>query len=156
MKYWLLKSEPSAFSLQDLKNSPKGTASWDGIRNYQARNHIRDDMKAGDRVLYYHSSTKNPSIVGAATVTRESYPDHTAWDKKSPYYDKRSTPGNTVWCMVDVRFDEEFPNPLSLPDLRDIPALKNMTLLRKGMRLSVQPVSASEFEAVLKAARKKA
>ena len=148
MRHWLMKSEPSEFSIDDLKRAPDGTAPWDGVRNYQARNHMRE-MKAGDRVLFYHSSTDPLAVVGTARVVREAYPDESAWNPKSPYYDKRSTPENPVWLRVDVRFEARFPVPVTLADLRTVPALKHMLLLRKGMRLSVQPVTAEEFEAVL-------
>ena len=104
-----MKSEPSAFSLEDLKNSPGGADCWDGIRNYQSRNYMRDDMRVGDRVLFYHSSTKATAIVGEAVVVREAYPDHTAWDPKDSHFDPRSTPDNPVWMMVDIRFEREYP-----------------------------------------------
>ncbi|MEE8395319.1 MAG: EVE domain-containing protein [bacterium] len=148
MKHWLLKSEPSAFSLQDLKESPEGTTSWDGIRNYQARNLMRDEMKAGDRVLFYHSSTDPTAIVGTATVVREAYPDHTAWEPASRYFDPKSSPQNPRWCMVDIRFDRELSQPLTLRELKEVPELKAMVLLRKGMRLSIQPVSEAEYETI--------
>lgn len=148
MRHWLLKSEPSAFSLQDLKESPEGTTSWDGIRNYQARNLMRDEMQAGDRVLFYHSSTDPTAIVGTATVVREAYPDHTAWDPASQYFDPKSSPQNPRWCMVDIRFDRELSKPLTLPELKEVPELKGMVLLRKGMRLSIQPVSEAEYETI--------
>ena len=149
MQYWLMKTEPSEFSLEDLKRAPKQTAPWDGVRNYQARNHMRDGMKLGDRILFYHSSTDPTAIVGTATVAREAYPDDSAWDRKSEYFDKRSTPERPVWVRVDVKFESEFAVPLTLAELRTIPELKDMVLLRKGMRLSVQPVTSSEFNAIL-------
>lgn len=148
MRHWLLKSEPSAFSLQDLKESPEGTTSWDGIRNYQARNLMRDEMQAGDRVLFYHSSTDSTAIVGTATVVREAYPDHTAWDPASQYFDPKSSPQNPRWCMVDIRFDRELSKPLTLRELKEVPELKGMVLLRKGMRLSIQPVGEAEYETI--------
>jgi len=149
MRYWLMKTEPSEFSLEDLKRAPKQTAPWDGVRNYQARNHMRDGMKLGDRILFYHSSTDPTAIVGTATVAREAYPDDSAWDRKSEYFDKRSTPERPVWVRVDVKFESEFAVPLTLAELRTIPELKDMVLLRKGMRLSVQPVTSPEFNAIL-------
>jgi predicted RNA-binding protein with PUA-like domain len=151
-KYWLLKTEPESFSIQDLAKAPKKTACWDGVRNYQARNFMRDEMKLGDRVLVYHSSTESPAIVGTATIVRESYPDPTAWDKNDHHYDPASTPDNPRWCMVDIRLAQIFKEPLPLSQLRGIVALKEMELLRKGSRLSVQPVRKAEFEAVLKLA----
>jgi predicted RNA-binding protein with PUA-like domain len=151
-KFWLVKSEPDSFSIQDLAAAKDQTTSWDGVRNYQARNFLRDEMKLGDRVLFYHSSTEPPAIVGTAKVARESYPDHTAWDKKDHHYDPASTEDNPRWFMVDLRLDQIFPQPLTLESLRDVAALKEMELLRKGSRLSVQPVRKAEFEAVLKLA----
>ena len=149
-KYWLLKTEPTSFSIQDLAKAPQQTTSWDGVRNYQARNFLRDEMKLGDRVLIYHSSTDEPAIVGTAIIARESYPDHTAWDKKNHHYDPASTPDNPRWFMVDIRLDQIFKTPLPRTQLRTLPALKEMELLRKGSRLSVQPVRKSEFDAILK------
>ena len=148
MKYWLMKSEPGTFSLQDLKEAKNGTECWDGVRNYQARNFMRDEMKIGDRVLFYHSVT-NPSIVGTAKVVREAYPDHTAWDPESPYYDPKSSPENPRWMMVDIQFVQEFPHPLSLKEIHRIPGLENMMLLRKGIRLSIQPVTEEEYRIIL-------
>ena len=151
-KYWLLKTEPESFSIEDLARAPKKTTCWDGVRNYQARNFMRDEMKLGDRVLVYHSSTDAPAIVGTATIVRESYPDPTAWDKNDHHYDPASTPDNPRWCMVDIRLEQIFKEPLPLSQLRSVAALKEMELLRKGSRLSVQPVRKAEFEAVLKLA----
>jgi len=151
-KYWLMKTEPESFSLQDLAKQPKQTTCWSGVRNYQARNFMRDEMKTGDRVLFYHSSTDEPAIVGIAVVARESYADHTAWDKKDDHFDAASTEENPRWFMVDLRLDQVFKKPLPLSQLRSVPALKEMELLRKGSRLSVQPVRKGEFEAILKLA----
>ena len=148
--YWLVKTEPDAFSIQDLAKSPGRTTYWDGVRNYQARNILRDQMKLGDRVLIYHSSTDPTAIVGIAKVIKEGYPDHTAWDKKSPHYDPDSTKDNPRWYMVDLQLERIFDRPLTLDELRKSPAIKQMELLRRGSRLSVQPVRKSEFEAVLK------
>ena len=140
MKHWLLKSEPNDFSLQDLKDAPGQTECWDGVRNYQARNLMRDEMKLGDRALFYHSNL-NPSVVGTVTVVRESYPDHTSWDPDGKHFDPKSTPDNPRWFMVDVKFESEFPRPLPLAELRTLSGLEEMLLLRKGQRLSVQPVA---------------
>jgi predicted RNA-binding protein with PUA-like domain len=148
MRYWLMKTEPGTFSLDDLRRGPGGVAPWDGVRNYQSRNTMRDGMKLGDRVLIYHSGQKELAIVGVASVAREAYPDHTAWDPAGDHFDPRSTPEHPVWLMVDVRFESAFPRPLSLPELRAVPELKNMVLLRRGMRLSVQPVTEAEFQAI--------
>ena len=150
-KYWLMKTEPGDFSIDDLANSPDQTAHWDGVRNYQARNFMRDQMQMGDEVLFYHSVT-DPSVVGVARVVKTGYPDHTAWDKKSEYYDAKSAPDKPRWFMVDIKFDKKFPRPLSLAELRVIPALKNMVLLKKGVRLSVQPVVPEEFRTIVKIA----
>jgi len=154
-KFWLVKTEPESFSIQDLAKAPRQTTSWSGVRNYQARNFMRDEMKLGDRVLVYHSSADPPAVVGTATVARESYPDDTAWDKKDDHYDAASTPDNPRWCMVDLRLEQIFKEPLPLDKLRGVTALKEMELLRRGSRLSVQPVRKSEFEAILKLAKAK-
>ena len=148
MKHWLFKSEPSDFSLQDLKDAPDQTECWDGVRNYQARNLMRDEMKLGDRVLFYHSNL-NPSVVGTVTVVRESYPDHTSWDPDCKHFDPKSTPDNPRWFMVDVKFESEFPRPIPLAELRTLSGLEEMLLLRKGQRLSVQPVAPEEFQVIL-------
>ena len=148
MKHWLLKSEPNDFSLQDLKDAPGQTECWDGVRNYQARNLMRDEMKLGDRALFYHSNL-NPSVVGTVTVVRESYPDHTSWDSDGKHFDPKSTPDNPRWFMVDVKFESEFPRPLPLAELRTLSGLEEMLLLRKGQRLSVQPVTPQEFQVIL-------
>ncbi len=151
---WLLKSEPDCFSIHDLAAGPKRTTCWDGVRNYQARNFLRDSIKLGDRVLFYHSSCDPAGVAGVAVVARESYPDFTAWDKKSDHYDAKASEANPIWQMVDIKLEEAFSELVTIGALRDIPALKNMELLRKGSRLSVQPVTAAEFEAVLKLADK--
>jgi len=149
---WLLKSEPDCFSIGDLARSPKRTTCWDGVRNYQARNFLRDSMKRGDRVLFYHSSCEPAGVAGTAIVVKEGYPDHTAWDKKSDHYDAKASESNPIWQMVDIQLEEAFSNVVPITALRDVPALKNMELLRKGSRLSVQPVTEAEFAAVLKVA----
>jgi predicted RNA-binding protein with PUA-like domain len=148
INYWLMKSEPNEFSIMDLKNSPGKTAHWDGVRNYQARNFMRDKMRVGDRVLFYHSVVK-PSVVGTARVVKTGYPDFTAWDPKSKYFDPRSTLENPIWYMVDIRLEMEFVEPISLSKLRTVPGLEKMMLLRKGMRLSIQPVTANEFDIIV-------
>ncbi|MBT90406.1 MAG: EVE domain-containing protein [Deltaproteobacteria bacterium] len=149
MKYWLMKSEPDVFSLDDLKNCPHQTEPWDGIRNYQARNLMRDEMKMGDQAFFYHSRQAEPAIVGTVRVVREAYPDHTSWDPSSKYFDEKSSPENPRWLMVDVQFENEFSRPVTLKEMRSIPELKEMFLLRKGMRLSVQPVTEAEFQLIL-------
>ena len=154
MKYWLMKSEPSAYSIDDLKEA--GTDHWDGIRNYQARNHMRDAMSVGDRVLFYHSSTEVPGVVGTATVAREAYPDHTAFDPESKYFDPKSDPEAPRWVMVDLRFESRFAETVSLTEMREMPALTEMLVLKKGQRLSIQPATRVEFEAVVARAEQKA
>jgi predicted RNA-binding protein with PUA-like domain len=151
-KYWLLKTEPESFSIQDLARAPEQTTSWSGVRNYQARNYLRDQMKVGERVLLYHSSTDPSAVVGTARIVREAYPDATAWDKKDHHYDPASTPDKPRWYVVDIRLEKIFKEPLPLAKLRSIAALQDMELLRKGSRLSVQPVRKGEFEAILKLA----
>ena len=151
-KYWLLKTEPDAYSITDLANEPDQTTYWDGVRNYQARNFLRDEMKLGDGVLLYHSSADPTAIVGTAAVVREAYPDHTAFDPRDKHYDPKSTLESPRWFMVDIHLDREFEVPLTLTDLRDVKALKDMELLRKGSRLSVQPVRKREFDVILRLA----
>jgi predicted RNA-binding protein with PUA-like domain len=152
-KYWLFKTEPESFSIQDLAKAKHRTTRWDGVRNYQARNFLRDDMQVGDRVLFYHSSADPTAIVGAATIVRAGYQDPTAQDKNDSHYDPQSTPENPRWFAVDIKLEQIFDQPLTLESLRKVAALKGMELLRKGSRLSVQPVRKSEFEAVLKLAK---
>jgi len=149
MRYWLMKTEPGCFSLDDLERSPGGVAAWDGVRNFQARNLLRDQIKVGDGVLFYHSSCAEPAIVGLAAVVRGGYPDHTAQDPRSDHFDPRATPANPRWYMVDVRFLARLPRPLTRSALRGCPALAGMMVLQRGSRLSVQPVSTEEWRAVL-------
>lgn len=151
-RYWLLKSEPDVFSIDDLKKAKQQTTHWDGVRNYQARNTLRDDMKIGDRVLFYHSNANPPGIAGIAEVVRAGYPDFTAWDETDDHFDPKSNPEKPTWIMVDIKFVEKFAKELSLTELREMPALADMVLLRKGSRLSVQPVTAAEFQTILDAA----
>lgn len=152
MRYWLMKSEPTCFSLDDLESSPRQTAAWDGVRNFQARNLLRDEIKVGDGVLFYHSGGTAPAIVGLAEVVRGGYPDHTAQDARSDHYDPKATPANPIWYMVDVRFRMRLPRPLTRSDLAAHPVLAGMAVMRRGSRLSVQPVTADEWRAVLAAA----
>jgi predicted RNA-binding protein with PUA-like domain len=151
-KFWLVKTEPESYSIQDLAKAKDQTTFWSGVRNYQARNMLRDEMQPGDRVLYYHSGGDEPAVVGTATVVRGGYPDHTAWDKKDSHFDPKSTLEKPLWFMVDLKLDQIFARPLTLASLRDVPALAKMELLRKGSRLSVQPVRPAEFAAILKLA----
>lgn len=144
--YWLMKSEPLCFSIDELKRRPKQTAPWDGVRNYQARNFMRNGMRVGDLAFFYHSNCNPPGIVGIAEISSEAYPDYTAFDPNSAHPDANSTPDNPRWFMVDVRFKEKFPRIISLGDLRQYPELEKMPLLRKGIRLSITPVTAGEWE----------
>ena len=151
MKYWLMKSEPGEFSIDDLQNAPGSETFWDGVRNYQARNFMRDDMKVGDGVLYYHSNCPETGVVGLATVCREAYPDHTAFDPEDKHFDPKSDPDNPRWCMVDIRFERKFQRVILLRELRryaDGP-LRDMLLLRRGNRLSITPVTAGEWNFIL-------
>jgi len=148
-RYWLMKSEPSCFSFEDLKASPGSTAHWDGVRNYQARNMMRDDMQIDDGVLFYHSSVKIPAIVGVAAVASAPYPDHTAWDPESEHYDPKAGPDNPIWFMVDVQYLVDLDPPVTRDDLRAHPDLEGMGVLKKGNRLSVMPVTEAEWRAVM-------
>jgi len=154
MKYWLFKTEPDVFSIHDLAKSPAKTACWEGVRNYQARNMLRDETKVGDRVLIYHSGGTSPCIAGVASIAKAGYPDSHSWDRKSKYYDSASSPENPRWYMVDVRLDQIFPCPLTLAGLREVKGLAEMGLLRKGNRLSIQPVTKGEFAIIVKLAVK--
>jgi predicted RNA-binding protein with PUA-like domain len=148
-RYWLMKSEPTCFSLDDLERSPAGTSPWDGVRNYQARNLLRDEIRVGDGVLFYHSSCPVPSIVGLAEVVRDGYPDHTALDPQGEHFDPKASPANPIWYMVDVRFRTRLPRSLTRDALRVHPVLGEMMVLRRGSRLSVQPVTAEQWRAAL-------
>lgn len=147
-QYWLFKSEPDCYSIDDLARDKKRTTFWDGVRNYQARNFLRDSIRPGDGVLYYHSSTEPMAIVGTAEVVREGYPDHTAFDPKADHYDPKSDPDDPTWFMVDIRLMQIFPRPLTRAELQACPDLKQMMLLRRGMRLSIQTVTPAEWKAV--------
>lgn len=149
MAYWLVKTEPEVYSIDDLKRDK--VTYWDGVRNYQARNFLKD-MKLGEHVLIYHSNASPPAIVGLAKVSAVATADPSQFDKKSPYYDPKATEEAPRWFCPDLRFVKKFKSALPLPDLREMPALKDMLLLRKGSRLSVMPVSEQEFETIVKAA----
>jgi predicted RNA-binding protein with PUA-like domain len=151
-RYWLLKSEPDCFSLADLAGSPNGISHWDGVRNYQARNLLRDELAVGDGVLFYHSSIAEPAIVGIARVVRRGYPDHTALDPRSDHFDPRASDANPIWCMVDVQYLATLPEPLTREHLRRHPVLAEMEVLKKGNRLSVQPVTKEQWNAILQLA----
>lgn len=155
MACWLMKSEPDVFGIDDLERRPGQTEPWDGVRNYQARNMIRDDMKVGDQVLFYHSGTDVPGVVGIAEVVREAYPDPTAFDPQSRYHDPRSDPGNPRWFAVDVRFVRRLDRIITLAELRDHEAeLGDFPLLRRGNRLSVMPVTPAQWCRVLELERR--
>ena len=145
-----MKSEPDTFSIDDLKNRPNSAESWDGVRNYQARNFMRDEMKNGDLVLFYHSSCKVPGIAGIAKVSKESHPDTTSFNKTSKYFDPKSTEQSPRWFMVEITFVEKFKNILELKELKECPELEGMTLLQKGSRLSIQPVQRKHFDFITK------
>lgn len=147
-RHWLVKSEPDSFSFDDLMAAPGRTTCWDGVRNYQARNFMRDDMKLGDLVLFYHSGAEPPAVAGVAEVVREGYADHTALDRRDPHYDPKSRADAPTWVMVDVRAAEPFRRLVTLAELRAAPGLAGMALLQKGSRLSVQPVTPAEFAIV--------
>ena len=150
MKLWLMKSEPDVYSIEDLERD--GKEAWEGVRNYQARNFMRD-MAEGDLVIFYHSNAKPPGAAGLCRICREAYPDHTQFDKKSKYYDTKSKKEDPRWSMVDVEFIEKFDEPVSLQALKDDEALEGMLVTQKGSRLSVQPVEKAHFKRVLKMAR---
>jgi len=150
LNYWLMKSEPTTFSIDDLAASPDQTTSWEGVRNYQARNMLRDEIKSGDRVLYYHSACTEPGCVGTATVVRDGYPDHHALDPRHHYFDPKSKPDKPTWYMVDIKLDHKFTQPVTLAALRQNAGLQSMQVLRKGNRLSVQRVTKKEFDQVVK------
>jgi predicted RNA-binding protein with PUA-like domain len=152
-QYWLVKTEPSTFSFDDLVASPKKTSRWDGVRNYAARNHLRS-MKKGDLVLVYHSSVVPSAIVGVAEVVREAYPDPTALDPKDPHFDPKSKPDDPTWVMVDLRAIEALERPVTLDEVKKTKGLEQMALVRLG-RLSVQPVTLREYEIVRKLAQSK-
>lgn len=147
MKHWLMKSEPDVYGIDDLARD--GTTTWEGVRNYQARNFLRDDMRVGDLVLFYHSNASPPGVAGVARVSREAYPDPTAHDPASPYFDATAPRDAPRWLMVDVAFVERFPHMVPLDSLKADPALDGMLVLRKGQRLSVQPVAPEHFAHVV-------
>lgn len=152
MNFWLLKSEPEAFSFDDLRKSPKSTSGWSGVRNYQARNTMRDLMKKGDRCFFYHSSADPTGIVGIGEVVKEGYPDPTAFDAKDDHFDPKSKKDAPTWIQVDVKAVRAFPSIVTLAELKATNGLDKMVLLQRGSRLSVQPVSASEWKVVCRLA----
>ena len=148
-RYWLFKSEPSAFGIDHLTKSPRKTAPWDGVRNYQARNYLRDQVSVGDHVLFYHSREEPLGIFGTMEVAKAGYPDHTAFDPNSKYYDPGSNPDQPRWYMVDVTLIRKFDEPITRDCLQQDPVTAGMLVLKRGMRLSIQPVTEEEWRAVL-------
>lgn len=148
MNYWLFKTEPGCFSFHDLKNRPTMTEPWDGVRNYQARNYLRDTIKVGDLLLFYHSNIPQPAIVGIATVMREGYPDTTAMDPEAEHFDPKSSRDNPIWYMVDVAYLKPMATPVTLEQIKCNPLLADMPLVRKS-RLSIQPVTPEQWEIIL-------
>ena len=154
-RHWLFKSEPESFSIDDLARAPGQKTFWNGVRNYQARNLLRDEVRVGDGVLFYHSNADPPAVVGLAEVVRAGYPDETQFDPKSPYHDAGASPDDPRWFMVDIKFKEKLARAVPLDELRTVPALGDMVLLKRS-RLSVQPVTAAEWKAIVALGRKRA
>jgi predicted RNA-binding protein with PUA-like domain len=155
MAYWLMKTEPDVCSFEDIWRAPKRTTGWDGVRNYQARNFMRDQMAVGDEVFVYHSGAEPPGIAGIAKVSSAAYPDPTQFDRKDDHYDPKSSPDAPIWVQVDVTAVRALPRFLALDELRGNPSLAGMRLLQRGNRLSITPVTAMEWKAVLAMAEKK-
>lgn len=151
MNYWLMKSEPETYSIDDLKKQVIGP--WEGVRNYQARNHMRDDMRVGDKVLFYHSSCDPAGVAGLATICKTSYPDPTALDPKSPYFDPKASKDNPRWFMVDVKFASKFKDVVTLHAMKANPKLSGMLVTKPGQRLSIQPVEKKHYDEVLAMAK---
>jgi predicted RNA-binding protein with PUA-like domain len=152
-QFWLFKSEPEAFSIDDLERALHKTTCWDGVRNYQARNFLRDSIKVGDQVLFYHSNAEPPGIVGIAQVVKDGYPDHTAFDPEDHHFDPKSKRADPTWYMVDIKHVSTFTEPLTLPALKSVKGLQKMMLLQKGSRLSIQPVTHEQWKMILELAK---
>jgi predicted RNA-binding protein with PUA-like domain len=150
--YWLMKSEEDVYSIRDMERD--GVTCWEGVRNYEARNIMRDRMKVGDSALFYHSNAKPPGVAGIVRICKKAYPDHFAFDRKNPYYDSKSDPENPRWFMVDVEFVEAFPEVVPLNEIKEHPDLGEMTLVKRA-RLSVQPVTREEFQIIRRMGRKR-
>jgi len=148
MKYWLMKSEPDVFSIEDLKKNKK--TYWDGVRNYQARNFMRDEMKKGDKVLFYHSNTEPSGVAGIAEIVKEGYPDYTQFDPDNKHYFSSADPAKPVWYMVDIKFVKKLKTFVPLSDIKNNPKLKKMRLVQRGNRLSDMPVEKKEFDEIVK------
>ena len=149
MNYWLMKSEPNVFGIDDLFNRPDQTEPWDGVRNYQARNMMRDQMKIGDLAFFYHSNCDTPGIVGIMKISREGYPDHFAFAPDDKHFDPKSSPDNPRWFMVDVQFVKKLSRTITLKELKQYPELEDLALLRRGNRLSIMPVSRAQWDFIL-------
>lgn len=149
MNYWLFKSEPETFSIDALIKSPKQTTHWEGVRNFQVRNMLRDDMKIGDLAFFYHSNCTPPGITGIVEIVKNGYPDYSAWDPKSKYFDPKSTPQKPLWYMVDVKFIKKFDRLITLEELKIHPSLQAMQVTRRGNRLSISPVSKAEWDEIV-------
>jgi predicted RNA-binding protein with PUA-like domain len=154
MNYWLMKSEPGVFGIDDLANSPRKTTHWDGVRNFQARNFMRDGMRRGDLAFFYHSNAEEPGVVGIVKIVKEGYPDHTAFDANDAHFDPDSDPSKPRWYMVDVQLQRKFRRAVTLAELRqhEHRALKGLLLLKRGNRLSVTPVSAAHWKFIVELA----
>lgn len=151
-KYWLMKSEPSAYSIDDLVKDKK--THWDGVRNYQARNFMRDEMKKGDKVLFYHSNAKPTAVVGVCEVVKQGYPDFTAFDPEDKHFDPKSKEDNPTWIMVDIKIVQKLKRPVTLEEIKESSKLQNMKLVQRGNRLSVMPVDKKEFDEIIKLSSK--
>ncbi|MBA4310691.1 MAG: EVE domain-containing protein [Chlorobiaceae bacterium] len=149
-KYWLVKSEPEAFSIDDLMKCNNQTTFWDGVRNYQARNYLRDECKIGDSLLFYHSNSEPTGVVGICEVVKNGYPDFTAFDSDSKHFDEKSVPENPTWFMVDIKFKKKFARIVILDEIKSNVKLKNMKLVQRGNRLSVMPIEKEEFDEIVK------
>ena len=149
MRYWLFKTEPSVYSIDHLKKEKSQIEHWDGVRNYQARNFMRDDMKVGDKGFFYHSNCKEVGIVGIVKIVKEAYPDFTAFEAKEKYYDPKSDPNNPRWVMVDVKYIRKLKRTITLESLKNNPALADMALVKRGNRLSIMPVTKEEWNEIL-------
>jgi predicted RNA-binding protein with PUA-like domain len=154
-RYWLFKVEPTVFSIDDLAAAPDQTTSWEGVRNYQVRNYLRDDIAVGDGVVFYHSNTEPPAAVGLAEVVRAGYPDRFQFEAGHKYFDPKADPDNPRWYMVDIRFVRKFAEPISITEMRETPGLEGMELLRRGSRLSITPVTPDEWRIITTRGKKK-
>lgn len=153
MNYWIMKSEPNVFAIQHLAQKPNKTDHWEGVRNYQARNYIRDQMKKGDLAFFYHSNCEVPAIVGIIEIVNNAYPDFSALDQNSPYFDPKASPQNPRWFMVDIKLKEIFTNVVSLTAMKQETLLKDMQLLKKGNRLSILPINHQSWDHILSMAK---